>query len=641
MIPTRPKNTILCIAALLLSACASGGGGNLAQTSSPPPPPPSPPPPPPPAGEPCPPPITGDCVVEGQHTLTFDEYGMSGGRQSDHKLFVLGGDSGDGWVNLKQGEYRFGGGTEIAGATLVVWDRLVSDVRILHDDTGMGFAGQSELWLLGTVQGDVRNEERLNLRCWSGIHDCASIPQQRIEGNYTQLAEGELETVLGRHLQVTGTATLDGRLLLVGGDAQYVLPTAPSNVLVLHAGGGVDGMFDSWSTNSLFLEGALRYTANDVFFDATRISLQAAAAANGISHPLSLASAANLDRALAGADGFALAPQASLDDAQRRFLASAASILWLQDPAQAIRSFDSLAGHAHAAMQGTLHRDAARASAQMDARLARQNYGIGPLSWAAASRLHPAGHGLEGLSAGIDQWLSPRLLVGGSVTGGQASLRFDHLGGQGWGESPGAGIHAHYRGDGWHATGMLGAGRTWLQLQRPIELGTAGHHLAHSQRSFVHGFAHGELARDMPLGGGRLVPFVALDYSIARSDAFAEQGDTGLELIAGPSRQTRFSSAVGARYARAWTFGRHRLRLELDARYRRDLRDEDSLHAAFRGVPDVWFDVPAQREPGASELRVGLGGEFGRHSLWSMDYAHGFDGDRRDAGWMFGLRHAF
>ena len=639
MKPIRANGIALCLAALLLSACSGGGSGGIVRTTASPPPPP--PPPPPPSGEPCPMPIAGDCVVEGRYTPTFDEYGMTGGRQSDHRLFVHGGSAGGGWVNLGPGEYRFSGGTEIAGTTLVVWGSLVSDVRILHDYTGLGFVGQSELWLLGSVQGSVRNEERLNLRCWSGLHDCSSIPQQRIDGDYTQLQEGVLETVLGRHLQVGGAAVLDGRLLLVGGDVRYVLPTAPASVLVLHADGGIDGTFDSWSTSSLFLEGALRYIANDVFFDAVRISLQGAAAANGIRRPLSLASAANLDLALAGADAFALAPQASLDDAQRRFLASASSLLWLQDAAQAERSFDSLAGHAHAAVRGVLHRQGEQVSAQLAARLARQRFATGPVPWTGEAQWRSGGHGFDGLSSGIDRWLSPRLLVGGGITRGRASLRFDRLGGGGWGESPGANLYAHYRGDGWHTTGTLGAGRASLQLQRSIELGGPDRHVVHARRSFDHAFVHGELGRDVPLGEGRLVPFLALDYGVAHGDAFVERGDTGLELAAGASRQARFSGAMGARYARDWSLGRHRLRLELDARHRRELVDGDPLRAAFRGVPDVWFELPDARDRASGELRVGLDGSGGTRTRWSMDYRRGFGGGHRDEGWTLGLWRAF
>jgi uncharacterized protein with beta-barrel porin domain len=647
---TKLKHTLLaiCSASLLLTACGGGGGGGVVRNDPPPPVVPPPPPNPQPASTgPCPAPITGDCTVEGQSSLTFDEYGMSGGRQSEHKLFVHGGNLGGGWVNLKQGEYRFAGGTEIAGTGLVVWDRLVSDVKILHDYTGLGFMGNSELWLLGTVHGNVINEERLNLRCWSGIHGCASIPQQRIDGNYTQLSPGLLETVLGRSLQVTGKATLDGKLLLVKGDAGYVLPTAPSNVLVLHADGGVSGTFASWSTDSLFLEGSLRYGSNDVWFDLTRISIAAAMAANATADPLTLASAANLDAALSRADGYALAPTASLDASQRRFLASAASVLHSRDVAHATRTLDSLAGHAHARAQDALHAQAATSAMQLDAHLLSLAYNPQASAWSrslAGAAASTGQHAFAGHVSGVDQWLSPRFLIGASVAGGQSRMQFERMGGHGQGASPMSNAYAHYRNGDWHATGLVGAGRNVLQLERPIDLGAAGTHVAHSRRAVDQAFLHGELGRRIALGGGRLTPFVALDYSALDGDGFIEQGDTGFELVAPSARSTQWSAAAGARYAHDWRFaGNGRVQLAFDARYQQPLADDgDALRAAFIGAPDALFDLPAWSRPehGAA-MTLGLTGGMDDRWAWSLDYARRFGGNAGGGDWLVGLRRAF
>lgn len=565
---------------------------------------------------------------------------MTGGRQSDHQLIV--NSAVDGTLSLTEGEYRFGGGTHVLGGTLAIHSggQLVSNVHVYNASWQPG----GTLWLSGTVRGNVFNDGLLTTRhvCGTGLNLCDNDPRSRIEGDYSQSWSGTLQLVLGWDLQVTGRATLDGMLGLIPGTSRsYVLPTASTSILLLHAADGLSGQFQGWTSPGLFLEGTLRYTDNDAFFDATRVSLQSAAAAKGIRRPLSLASAGNLDRALAVADGFALAPQASLSEAQRQFLASSASIMWQQDTAQAIRSFDSLAGHAHVGLGDRLHRHAEQASARLDARLARQDYAAGPVSWSGTFQSNAGAHGFAGLSSGVDQWLSPRLLVGSSVSSGQASLHFDRLGGHGWGEAPTAGLHLHYRGAGWHVTGAVGAGRARLQLQRPIELGAAGRHLAHSQRGFGHAFAHAELGRDLRLGVGSLVPFVALDYGITHSDGFAEQGGTGLELVAGPSRQARLSGALGARYAHDWDLDRQTLRFELDVRYRHDLVEGDPMLAAFRGVPDVRFELPDAGDPAAGELRVGLGGELGLRSRWSLEHDRAFGGDRRDRGWRLGLQHAF
>lgn len=574
-------------------------------------------------------PITGDCVVEGQYTLTFDEFGMSGGRQSDHQLFVHGGANGGGWVNLGQGEYRFSGGTTIAGTSLVVWDTLLSDVRILRDYTGLGFNGESEFWLLGTVKGNVVNEQLMNVRCWSGIHSCSNIPHQRIDGNYTQLPQGTLEMVLGRGLQITGLATLDGDLRLTRGDANYVLPNAPGNILVLHADGGVTGQFARWNTQSLFLEGALRYMSNDVFFDATRISLQAATAAQGMSGT-TLVSAGNVDRALAVADGFASAPNA----VQSRFLQSAGRLLWIGDAQQAARSLDSLAGSLHVEAMDALARDDG---------LAR---GIG----ARALALQPGGHAGawsrlqgDGTIAGFDQWLSPRLLVG--ATASEASgLATDALGGQTQHDSPQAALYLRWFGDdGWYAGGSAGYARHALGLDRRIDLADGGNWNAHAQRRLGIASLDAEAGRRFAFAGMAIAPYAWMGADLLRSERARELGQTGFELALQANRQARLEAGLGLRVGRQWRFGDTGwVALDADARYRRRLAQAgDPLRAAFVGVPDAWFDLSAHEARVGTWLELGLHGGFGHGWGWSLGHAGSLTDANGQRHWQFGLQRRF
>lgn len=99
-------------------------------------------------------------------------------------------------------------------------------------------------------------------------------------------------------------------------------------------------------------------------------------------------------------------------------------------------------------------------------------------------------------------------------------------------------------------------------------------------------------------------------------------------------------TAVGARLGQDSDVGRHGLRLELDARWRRDLGGDDPVLASFRGVPGVLFELPALRDPAAGELRLGLDGGIGAGTRWSLDYARDF-GQRQDGRWMLGLHRAF
>lgn len=635
--------TALCLcSAVLLSAC--GGATRFSFVSDPPPPgvpPPTQPPPPPAPVEPCPAPITSNCIVETVPTPTWNELAMTGGRQSDHRLFVWGP---GGWLNLKDGEYRFSGGTEIAGATLVVWDTLISDVNIAHDFTGLGFEGKSELWLTGTVRGSVSNDELLSLRhkCGTGLNVCTEDRRSRIEGNYVQGETGRLEAVLGWDLQITGTAWLDGDLMLLRGTSKsYVLPTAPSSVLVLRAAGGLTGQFTQWGAQGLFLEGALRYTANDVYFDATRISVAATMAAAGVADAGTLASARNLDRAFGRADGYARDATEALTPSQQRFLESAASIQHIGDMHQATRSLDSLSGHGYVQASDALHGHAAASAAALQARLARQSYRAGPVPWShpLAATGASSGRSLVGQASGTDYWLSPRMLVGASVSDGRAAMDLDRMGGQVDGTSPMASVHAYYRSGRWHASGQVGAGHSQLWSRRTIDLGDAGEHLARSRRAVDQVFVHAEFGSELALGAGRLGPFVAFDHSTLRSNGATEQGATGMELVLDPARSTQSFASAGVRYAHDWDTAATRWQFNLDARYQHRITADDAQYAAFVGTPDATFDLADWSRPaGAGVVNLGLVGDIGR--LWSgaFEYRHEFGIDESGGGWFVGLR---
>ena len=629
---------------LLLAACSGGGGQSVrsdpapAVVTPPPAPPPAPTPPPSPTSELCPPPITANCFAKVDYTLTWNEIRMTGGRQSDHALIV----DGTGWLNLMEGEYRFGGGTQIAGGELVVWDTLVSDVEIFNTS----FSAGGTLWLTGTVRGDVKNHNLLSTyhKCGTGLNACVEDRHSRIEGDYSQSASATLELVLGWDLQITGSAALDGKVRLAEGTSQsYVLPS-PSSILLLHAGEGVTGQFDEWQTQQgLFLEGALRYTTHDVYFDATRTSLGGPMSAAGAA-PVALASADNLDRAFEHADRFARLPASALNQAQQRFLDSAASIQHIRDYDQALRTLESLGGRIHALMPEALGHQASAQARQLDAHLERMTPATAGV-WSAPIEYRAQGAGGTGLVGGPDAWLGPRWLVGGSVALGSSWLQFDSLGGQADGPSPSANLYAHYRDAGgrWYATGMLGMTDASLRIQRGIDLGDAGVHAVSSQRRIGQAYVQGEVGRRLQVGRGRLSPFVGLDYVGSRDDGFAEQGQTGLELIAEPTTSALMHGMVGARYARDWRLGaRGWLQFDLDARYRHGLADHGTTpRAAFVAIPEVRFDLPAwqlQRDSGSVSL--GLLAGFG-HWTGSLDHTRQFSAGVPDNGWWLGLQRHF
>ncbi|GAA4854784.1 hypothetical protein GCM10023332_02940 [Luteimonas vadosa] len=628
-----------CIAhALLITACG-GGGGQTVKADPPPPPPPTSAPPP----EPCPAPITTPCTVTAQYTLTFDEYGMTGGRQTDQRLSVMGP---GGSFNLKNGEYRFSGGTEIAGATLVVWDTLVSNVSILRDGSGLGFQGTSVLWLGGTIRGNVRNDELLTLRhlCGTGLNLCTHDRPRRIEGNYVQT--GTLEAVLGDPLQITGTTDLAGEVRFIPGTSQsYVLPSAPSSILVLHANGGITGQFGGWQGAGLFLSGSLRHTPNDVFFDATRISVQGAIAASAGADALTSATAARVDDAFSVADGFAGADPASLSGVQRQFLSSAASVMHAGNAAQAIRTLDSLSGHGHAGAPDMLRAQAAGFAASMDARMNRLVPGSAPAAWSTSSLLEGTTPFFVGTASGYDEWLGHDLMVGGSVGNARADRQFDRMGGQVCGTAPLASVHALYRSGGWHLAGLVGAGRANLQLTRPIDLGAGRQEFAWSQRDVDQAFAHVEFGRDWTWGPSRFSPYLTLDHNVMRTAGFAELGSTGFELVAEPATTTRTTAATGMRLSRRWSLSGGWIGVDVDARYARGLaNDGEASLAAFAATPGADFALLGTGgEADSRSFMVGLAGMGPGPWTWSARFGRQLDASMflPSTHWSFGLRREF
>ena len=101
-----------------------------------------------------------------------------------------------------------------------------------------------------------------------------------------------------------------------------------------------------------------------------------------------------------------------------------------------------------------------------------------------------------------------------------------------------------------------------------------------------------------------------------------EQGNTGFELIAGPSLHERVTSEAGLRYARHWRWGGSQwLQLDLGAGYQHVLGASDSMHAAFTGTPGLEFEVnrlPGTRGNGWLQMNL-TGGSRDRWS-WRLGY---------------------
>lgn len=546
---------------------------------------------------------------------------MTGGRQSDHALIVNGG----GTLHLR-GDYRFSGGTTIEdGATLVVWDSLTSDVHVASPDPAKWGTEWPQLWLGSTLNGNVINDGTLSLQqlCGTGIDQCVETRHPVINGDYRQSATGQLQATFGWPLQINGSATIDGKLVLLGSRAlNYVLPSAPASVLVLHANKGVMGQFADWTSYSLFLTGSLRYQANDVYFDATAISVAPAMAAAKAGDAITLQSAAHFDAALGSANTSVSAAPGSLTGAQRRFLASAGAIQQLRTWDQAIRTFDSLSGSGYADAADSLLQQAALPAPELMARIGNLRPGSAPGSWSTRSAMLVSGAGVfSGQRAGFDQWLGDRLLLGSSFGWSDGSLRFDRSGGAARDQSPQWDVYVRRNGDGsTYVFGDVGYSRHQLDFNRRIDLGIR-RQAAGARQSFDLMRAYVEAGRDFRAGQIRLTPFAAASYAMLRGAGMTEQGSTGFELIAQPATHQRFNGIAGLRLGTTWQANGGRwTTLNLATGYQRLAYSRDDARAAFTGTPDVTFELigtPPRRNTGWLQMNLATGGA---HWNWLLSY---------------------
>lgn len=635
-----PMALLLALSPCVLTAC--GGGGSMVRADPASNPPPSPPPPPPPPAEACSAPVTADCVVD-----ISSSQDMTGGRQSDFALIKRG----TGQLTLASHsnnddlpptvDFRFGGGTTIEDGRLRVWSNatLHSNVTVQATGTLQSFGaitgnldnhGYTLMW--DKVVGDVVNDGVIEPG--SSIYG-GSVPA-RVEGNFRQTPNGtmiavigvgtSLEKLTGGFLTVTGRADIDGTLRLVqysddGGP--YPLPGAPLTLQVLHADSGVFGQFAQWTSPGLFVTGAPRYLANDVYFDITAISAaQAMAAAPAVKvDALTLRSAAHFDAALGNAGKWATTPGDSLTATQRRFLASVGAIQRLRDYGQAVRTLDSLSGSGYAAATDTLLQQASLPNADLMARMDSLHPGSRLGAWSGQSPMLASGSGaFNEQRAGFDQWLGERTLFGSSFAWSDGSLRFDRAGGVARDQSPQWDVYVQRLGRAdTYLFGDIGYSRHELRADRQIDLGIGLRPVSARQdldllRSYF------EAGRNFPVGGGRLTLFGAVSHVMLHGAGFIEQGATGFELAVQPSTYQRDSATAGLRIGQDWHTNSGRwTSVNLAAGYLQTLRARDDAQAAFTGAPDVRFALGMQQGRNTRWLHLNLG-TGNEHWNWLLSY---------------------
>jgi hypothetical protein len=207
--------------------------------------------------------VLGGVGAEGSGTGT---YNFSGGDLSAVNVFVgQDGETGSGTGTFNQ-----------TGGTLDVSNVVIVGTNGLFDFQGGTASVGNALENFGTFKGSGAGTFNGYVINYGTVSPGASPGVLAINGNYTQ-NYGTLDIELAGYLQgfeydllsITGTATLDGTLSVSLLDT--FSPVFGSNFNILHADGGVSGVFNTFSAPSLGggLGWQVAYGSNDVNLTVT------------------------------------------------------------------------------------------------------------------------------------------------------------------------------------------------------------------------------------------------------------------------------------------------------------------------------------------------------------------------------------
>ena len=500
----------------------------------------------------------------------------------------------------------YAGLTRVESGGLALRKGLAGDLSILSGGTAWGFGG---------FGGQVTNSGRFLVG--------ASVPTS-IAGNFSQSATGTLGVWLGNALSVTGSATLNGTVSILGVKGGY---TTTAKETLLTAQGGVNGTFTSINAASnVFLDAALAYDPNTVFLNINRIDVSKAVAALGFDG-ITLMSAGRVESAMQAIDDqLGGAAPAGIGEA---FIEAAGALQRATSADMAATSLRSLSGELHAA-SAAMTLDAIEAGRRnLVARVATLAHPETPAGgWyrnlASDGALPTDGGNAMGLESvgevvGNDWRLGNDALLGVSMQrmaqSGWLSAAADHARGQ-QRELQLYGVL--WRGP-WQAQVQLADGRFQRQMLRTLQLGEqqdiVATRLAGDYRS-----AYAELGRRFEAGDLAWTPYIGSRFVRISNDDFVETGATGFGLRAHAWDVSRWQALAGVRAGRAWRVGGLLLQADARAEWQRTLQAEGELFdASFTGL-EQWAPLQGMGlGPRTQVLGVGLGAGLGPNAGLRFD----------------------
>ncbi|MEA9788490.1 S8 family serine peptidase [Xanthomonas campestris pv. raphani] len=475
---------------------------------------------------------------------------------------------GSGTLILSSSNNTFAGDTQVLDGTLQTASLQSARVDILNGATLIG---------AGRIAGTVSNRGS-TLQVGGAV--------LAIGGNYTQDDFGRLALNVGDRLNVSGTATIDGDLQLIG-RRDYVVNN--TTYPVLQAANGLQGTFASLSSGPAvtFLDATLSYDANTAYVSLQRMDVTAVAASLGAVGTASMDSAIRVEQAFQKVDAQQLQGSGGISSG---FIRAAAALQQSPDAKTAADSLRSLSGRAHAASAAmtfdTIDLGRRALAAHFDG-LSQQPRMLG--TWQRAlggpgeGGATSNGFATSGWMMGNDLRLASGAVAGFAFGETRSNSLGDLDGARGrdrqvqaqlyWGTTLGAA----------YTLGQLGFGNVNRQIERNLQL---GEDRSSAFSDYSGSYLSGNLETGYRWGhaAASLTPYMGLDYVRLRSEGFRESGGEGFGLRAAASTSSRTQVLAGVRSAYRW----RGLQLGGYAEWQQALSSEGlSLDASFIGV-DAW-----------------------------------------------------
>ena len=501
---------------------------------------------------------------------------------------------------------KFTGATVVHAGGLDVRKGLRSNLTIADGAT---------VWASGALAGHVTNSGRL----FSGASTPASIG-----GNFSQSSTGNLGVWLGSALRVSGSATLNGTLSILGVKSGY---TTTARETLLNAAGGVSGTFSSLkAASNVFLDAALAYDPNNVFLNINRIDVTKAVAGMGL-EGISVPTAVRVEAAMQAIDAQLGGSAPGGIDAS--FIEAAGAFQQAGSVAQAERSLRSLAGEMHGASTAlTLEAaDAGRRALgqRIDTlRATPARAGGWYRDLASGGQLAQAGLDAVGLDS-TGEMIGSDWRIGTDAVAGIAMHKLEQ---SSWLGAFGDRSRGHQREVRVYAAGMRGPwqwqaqftrGAFQRQLQRNLLLGEMQDAVA-TQLSGHYLGGYAEVGGRVQLHGIALTPYLGSQYMRVANAGFSETGATGFGLRANAWDASRWQMLAGLRAAREWRWGTAVLRADARAEWQQALATHGMAFAASYVGLEQWAPLQGmQLAPRGQTLGLGLAAVWQDRATFRFD----------------------